>query len=62
MSGDLFVFHNRQANRIKVLFWDSNGLVIYAKRLERGTFRFPAAQETSMAVTSHELMQLLAGR
>lgn len=61
LSGDLFVFRNRQANRVKVLFFDGNGLVIYAKRLERGTFRFPAAGQASIAVTSAELMALLAG-
>jgi transposase len=69
LSGDLFVFRNRQANRAKVLFWDGNGLVLYSKRLERGAFRFPTAAEawptaeqTSIAMTSNELMELLAGR
>lgn len=62
LSGDLFVFRNRQANRVKVLFFDGNGLVLYAKRLERGAFRFPAAHQTSIAVTAGELMELLAGR
>jgi transposase len=61
LSGDLFVFRNRQANRVKVIFFDCNGLVIYAKRLERGTFDFPTAQQTSIAVTPSELMELLAG-
>jgi transposase len=61
MGGDLFVFRNRQANRVKVLFWDNNGLVLYSKRLERGTFRFPAAGEASITVTPAELMELLAG-
>ena len=62
LGGDLFVFRNRQANRVKVLFWDANGLVLYAKRLERGAFRFPTAHQTSITVTSGELMELLAGR
>jgi transposase len=62
LGGDLFVFRNRLADRVKVLFWDGNGLVLYAKRLERGTFRFPNAQQTSITVTSGELMELLAGR
>ena len=61
LSGDLFVFHNRRSDRVKVLFWDGSGLVIYAKRLERGSFRFPAAGQASITVTSGELMQLLAG-
>ena len=62
LGGDLFVFRNRHADRVKVLFWDGNGLVLYAKRLEKGTFRFPNAQQTSITVTSSELMELLAGR
>jgi transposase len=62
LNGDLFVFRNRQANRVKVLFWDVNGLVLYVKRLERGTFCFPTAQQASITVTSVELMELLAGR
>lgn len=64
LGGDLFVFRNRQANRVKVLFFDGSGLVLYAKRLERGTFRFrfPTAQQASITVTAGELMELLAGR
>ena len=62
LGGDLFVFRNRHADRVKVLFWDGNGLVRYAKRLERGTFRFPTARQTSITMTSSELMELLAGR
>lgn len=62
LSGDLFVFRNRHADRVKVLFWDGNGLVLYAKRLERGSFRFPSADQTSIAASSAALMELLAGR
>jgi len=62
LSGDMFVFRNHQANRAKVLFWDGNGLVLYAKRLERGAFRFPIADQRSITLSSGELMELLAGR
>lgn len=62
LCGDLFVFRNRSAARIKILFWDHNGLVLYAKRLERGTFRWPAAGQSSIALQSTQLMELLAGR
>jgi transposase len=62
LSGDLFVFRNRCADKVKVLFWDGNGLVLYAKRLERGSFRFPVAGQTAITVSSTELMELLAGR
>jgi len=68
LCGDLFVFRNRSGARIKILFWDGmpsgpgNGLVLYAKRLERGTFRWPEAGESSIALTGAQLMELLAGR
>jgi transposase len=62
LSGDLFVFRNRSSARIKILFWDVNGLVLYAKRLEQGTFRWPQAHERSIALSSVQLMQLLAAQ
>ena len=43
LSGHLFVFRNKRGDRVKLLYWDSDGLAIWYKRLERGTFRFPAA-------------------
>jgi transposase len=61
LCGDLFVFRNRSLARIKILFWDGNGLVLYAKRLEKGSFRWPAAGESSIALSSRQLMELLAG-
>ncbi len=38
LSGNLFVFFSRRRDRMKLLFWDSDGFVLYYKRLERGTF------------------------
>ncbi|MGD1090189.1 MAG: IS66 family insertion sequence element accessory protein TnpB [Verrucomicrobiota bacterium] len=62
LCGDLFVFRNRSMARVKILFWDSNGLVLYAKRLEKGTFRWPETGESSIALSGKQLMELLAGR
>jgi transposase len=61
LCGNLFVFRNRSAQRVKILWFDSGGLAIYYKRLERGTFVFPACDEKSVAVSSAELIKLLAG-
>jgi len=43
LSGNMFVFRNRAGHMLKILWWDDNGLAIYYKRLERGTFQFPPA-------------------
>jgi transposase len=61
LSGHLFVFINRRRDRIKILYWDRDGLAVWAKRLERGTFRLPAAGADRVEMTTAELAALLAG-
>ena len=62
-SGHLFVFHNRRADRVKMLYWDRDGYAIYYKRLEKGVFCFPAgrAGATSVELEAAELVMLLEG-
>lgn len=61
LSGSMFVFRNRTGHMLKILWWDRDGLAIYYKRLERGTFRFPDSGERSLSIGRDELMRLLRG-
>jgi transposase len=61
LGGHLFVFRNKSAERVKILWWDGTSLVLYYKRIERGTFRFPASAEAALTIDSTQLLQLLAG-
>jgi transposase len=64
LSGNLFVFRNRSGQRVKVLWWDRNGLALYYKRIERGTFALPAplaAGDKTVAISAGDLARLLAG-
>jgi transposase len=65
LSGHLFVFRSRNCDRVKVLYWDRDGLVIFYKRLERGTFRFPvdagAAANGRFEVPMRDFAMILEG-
>ena len=61
LSGNLFVFRNRGGQRVKILWWDRDGLAIYYKRLERGEFQFPRANTPVVAITRDQLLRLLSG-
>lgn len=60
-SGQLFVFRGRRGDLIKILAWDTQGLVLYAKRLERGRFTWPQASDGVVALTPAQLSMLLEG-
>ena len=57
----LFVFRNRRGDRLKILYWDRDGLALWAKRLERGVFRFPTPRGHRLEVTPAELAAILEG-
>ena len=63
MSGDLFIFMNRRANQVRILFWDKDGYVIMMKRLEEGTFRRVETAEGKdlVEIDAGELAMLLEG-
>jgi transposase len=60
-SGQLFVFRGRRGHLLKILFWDGQGLVLYAKRLERGKFVWPQAKEGAVSLTRAQLSMLTEG-
>jgi transposase len=61
--GDLFLFLNRRLDRIKLMHWDQDGLVIWMKRLERGTFQRPRCPPDAehVVMDATDLAILLAG-
>jgi transposase len=61
LSGQLFVFRNKRGDRVKLLYWDEDGFVLVYKRLEIGTFRFPAAQAAGVEIRAADLQMLLDG-
>ena len=61
LSGHFFVFLNRRRDRVKILYWDHDGYAVWAKRLEAGTFRLPAATGAHLELRHAELAMLLGG-
>lgn len=60
-SGKLYIFINRHRNKIKCLFWEDNGFVLYYKALAEEKFRWPDHDQTLLAVTGQQLNWLLDG-
>ena len=63
LADHLFVFLNRTHNLMKILYWDGDGFVIWYKRLEVGTFRFPSCigNSKSIEITRSGLSLILEG-
>lgn len=60
-SGHLFVFRNKSGDKLKILFWEGDGLAIWYKRLEKGTFELPRGGEAGVEISSTELNMLIYG-
>jgi transposase len=63
-AGDYFVFLNRSRDRCKILYWDRDGLVVWAKRLERGSFQMPSGMDAAsltVEVDGTTLAMILGG-
>jgi transposase len=62
LSGHVFLFANARRNRMKLMFWDTTGLWVCAKRLEKGCFRWPETGEGhSKVLLSQEQFAMLLG-
>lgn len=60
-SGHVFVFRGKRGDLIKLLWWDGDGLCLFAKRLERGRFVWPQAEEGVVSLSRAQLSMLLEG-
>lgn len=63
LDGHLFLFLNKRRDRIKALWWDQDGLVIWYKRLERGSFEMPkpSGDAQHLELDATDLAMLLGG-
>ena len=67
LCGALFVFRNRNRDRLKIMYWDKDGLAIWYKRLEKGSFQLPTdmvdkdKRPKSAEISTTELSMLLGG-
>ena len=60
-SGQVYIFRGRRGDLIKVLWFDGDGLCLFAKRLERGKFIWPQARDGTVSLTPAQLSMLLEG-
>ena len=60
-SGHVFVFRGRRGDLIKILWFDGDGLCLFLKKLERGRFMWPRAENGMISLTRAQLSMLLEG-
>ena len=63
LSGHLFIFRNRAADRVKVLYWGGHGLCLWCQRLEAGRYHFPdpTADSAGIELSAGQLQMILDG-
>lgn len=61
LSGHVFVFRGRRGDLIKILWFNGDGLCLFAKRLERGRFIWPKAESGTVSLTKAQLSMLYEG-
>jgi len=60
-SGHVFIFRGKRGDLIKLLWWDGDGLCLFAKRLERGRFIWPRAEQGAVSLSRAQVSMLLEG-
>lgn len=60
-ANNLYLFCGRRCDRLKALYWESDGFVLLYKRLERGIFQWPRNQKEARQITGQQLRWLLEG-
>lgn len=60
-GGHVFVFRGKRGDLVKLLWWDGDGLCLFAKRLEKGRFIWPQAEGGAVHLTTAQLSMLLEG-
>jgi transposase len=60
-DGSIYVFYNKNRDKVKCLFWDRNGFVLYYKRLDKCKFKIKKMLHEIESITSNELEILLSG-
>lgn len=61
LDGDVYIFINRNRNRMKLLHWEPGGLVLYSKMLERGTFGIPSVHGENGSLAWRDLVMVVEG-
>jgi transposase len=63
LSGHLFVFRSKRGDKLKLLYWDTDGMALFYKRLEQGTYRFPPVPEEGhgLEIRAADLTMILDG-
>ena len=63
LSGHLFIFRNKNADRLKVLYWGGHGLCLWCQRLEAGRYHFPEAlpDKPALELTAGQFQMILDG-
>ncbi len=63
LNGSVFIFLNKKHNQVKLLLWEGDGFAMYYKRLEKGTYELPAADDKkdTLSISSQQLQLILQG-